>query len=322
MVKFFLAALVSAMFSLPVFAQDSTDPKAVPNVQNPKTEVQKNIPGNGDDVDEIITNKKMRAESGSKSKWSIGSQLIYYGGTINSPFAASRPNLAGGAGNTAVTNIGGYLGVAYKITTTDRLSLNFGIRWITPFQKNLPSDYLGKRADIFDPQVLYNKMYKWWGVQSVLGVGPQLYTRSDQTAYGYQGGATLYQNNVCELGHSGLSLGLYMQADYNIFDKSDPKSLAHGADWDVDVSPFLEYVINDTLNIRTVFNWALWEHDRNASTALTLYKNQNVQSIGVGISVTRDIFLYPNIQFQPKDITHVFSANDTNVGIQANINVF
>jgi hypothetical protein len=38
----------------------------------------------------------------------------------------------------------------------------------------------------------------------------------------------------------------------------------------------------------------------------------------VGYSVTRDIFLYPNIQFLPNQV----ASDMTNVGIQATINVF
>ena len=50
------------------------------------------------DVDEVITNKKMRAESGSKSKWSIGTSLNYSGSTVKAPLKPSRPNIAAGAG--------------------------------------------------------------------------------------------------------------------------------------------------------------------------------------------------------------------------------
>jgi hypothetical protein len=46
--------------------------------------------------------------------------------------------------------------------------------------------------------------------------------------------------------------------------------------------------------------------------------DQIYQSVGVGVSVTRDIFLYPNIQFLPNQIM----ASETNVGLTATVNVF
>jgi len=54
------------------------------------------------------------------------------------------------------------------------------------------------------------------------------------------------------------------------------------------------------------------------SAANTWEKLKVYQSVGLGISVTRDIFLYPNIQFIPSDIR----SDRTNIAMSASINIF
>ena len=96
------------------------------------------------------------------------------------------------------------------------------------------------------------------------------------------------------------------------FDKTD-KSL--GANY-LQIYPVAEYIINDKLNLRTVLGYQ-WEQLR--STRYTNYHKLAVfQSVGLGISVTRNIFLYPNIQFLPSDIR----TDLTNIGLSAYINAF
>ena len=44
-----------------------------------------------EDIDNEITNARMRAESGSKSKHSISASLGYNGGSLNDAFSKTRP---------------------------------------------------------------------------------------------------------------------------------------------------------------------------------------------------------------------------------------
>jgi hypothetical protein len=68
------------------------------------------------------------------------------------------------------------------------------------------------------------------------------------------------------------------------------------------------------LNFRTVAN--VWTYEMYPVEGLV--HDAYTESVGIGCSVTRDIFLYPNIQFTPGNI----SANLTNVGLTATINLF
>jgi hypothetical protein len=82
--------------------------------------------------------------------------------------------------------------------------------------------------------------------------------------------------------------------------------------------PELEYQITDKINFRTLLGLWSYEHIRSASGPNTYFHDKIYQSVGLGFSITRDIFLYPNIQFLPDDI----KSRLTNVGLTATINVF
>ena len=71
-------------------------------------------------------------------------------------------------------------------------------------------------------------------------------------------------------------------------------------------------------NLRTISGLWVYDHLRSERDNFTFAKNKIYQSVGLGISVTRDIYLYPNVQFLPEDIR----SDLTNVALSANINVF
>jgi len=76
-------------------------------------------------------------------------------------------------------------------------------------------------------------------------------------------------------------------------------------------------VINDTFNLRTILRPYWYQNSRGQSFSKWTRLDMT-QSVGLGISMTRNIFLYPNIQFAPDNIR----ADRTNIGLSANINIF
>ena len=278
---------------------------------------QKNVVP-GDDIDETITNKKMRAETGSKSKYSFSSQLNYIGGSIDKPFAADRPNIAGMTGTTDAALLGGQLSGKYNISSSKSLLAGVGVRWISPLQgSSVPSGYTGKKVDADNPYLIYQYLYKWAGVQSAMQISPTFYTDSNLVNDGYVTTLAISQNNIYEIGHSGLSLGLYLLAQTGYYNKNTPQAEANQSDFTINVDPFIEYQLTDKANIRTVTNLWNYEHARNLA-ANTYIFDKVYQSVGLGYALTRDIFLYPNIQFLPDDIR----ADRTNLALNTIINLF
>lgn len=286
------------------------------------------VPGAAE-VDQMITNNELRALSGSTSRFSIASQFNYNGGTIESPLSQDRPDISAASATTTKSDLDGAISVKYNLNPRNALMAGFGIRWIAPTVPGGPSNYKGTVFDAMNPYVQYQYIYKWLGVQSVLQVEGMQWTQADQTAVGYAQQINIDQENMYEIGKTGLSVGASTWVQYQFFNKSGSYGTPGSADYVADVTtlqsqysfgftPELEYQLNARFNLRTVVSIATFEHYVADPNALSFDQDTIYESVGVGISVTRDIFLYPNIQFLPGQL----EASLTNVGLGATINLF
>jgi hypothetical protein len=284
------------------------------------------IPG-ADQIDQLITNNNLRAYSGSTSRWSVASTFNYNGGTLSSPLEEDRPNIAQSSATTKKADLDGNISAKYNLNVKNSLMAGVGIRWIAPLAKGSPKDYDGTRFDVQNPYVQYQYLYNW-GIQSVLQIQLMQWTQTDSTALGYQTQFNVDQENMYEIGKTGVSLGASVWAQYTTFNKSgsylnpsSPEFVADlrsvQSDWQLGFNPLLEYQFTEKLNLRWLVNLWVFEHycDRPAST---FFQDGVYHSVGIGWAVTRDVFLFPSIQFLPEHL----AANLTNVGVQATVNLF
>lgn len=287
-----------------------------------KVEVKKEI--KKDQVDQLITNRKLRAETGSKSKYSVSTAFAYNGGTINDPGSKVRPNITAGANVPTFSALSGSISGKYRLNVKDSLKAGFGLRVYQPFHESPDKSSIEtkngpvQRANIDNPYAAYTHIDRIAGLQSVSTVTATALTTDYSRKRGYLGSVDFSQIFLKDLGTSGASVGILLGTGFSVFDKFDDFALSESSDYFVGAYPFFEYVINDTFNFRTISGVWVYEHMRNESRALSFSKNTIYQSVGLGISVTRDIYLYPNIQFIPEDI----SGDRTNVAISANVNLF
>jgi hypothetical protein len=268
----------------------------------------------GSDADDVITNRRLRAETGSKNKYSFSASLAYDGGTVKNPFAEVRPNITSSAGQQIDPSLGGSVSMRYRVSPTSNISASTGVGVDKPFHADKTKSF-GQRSYVIDPSVDFTTIYKTGAVQNVTTVAATLYTTAHHRKNGYRTAFDLSQTFVYDFGGSKFSVGTSLSATYNVFDKSDAALRPEQVDIRVGAYPFVEYVINDTLNFRTLVGF-MFDHGRGAAfgdwTPNTIY-----QSAGLGISVTRDIYLYPNVQFTPEDAR----LDNTNVGLSAIINL-
>jgi hypothetical protein len=287
-----------------------------------------------DEADQIITNRRFRASTGSLSKWSFNSSWNYNAGSIERPFDATRPNITAASDVALLQNLSGDVGINYRFSQKDRLSLRTGLQMAAPFHSTVDTnDPVVKEEfennqgelDIQNPSVSFSRIFKVLGVQNVLSAGAGIYTQGALTDRGYQYFASTSLNTLYDFGKTGASAGLLLTYDRNIFNKDTTLnsrgtevSLLEGqAEQVFGVYPQAEYEINDTFNIRTILRAWVYE-DRRSRKFGDFIQRELTQSVGLGISVTRDIFLYPNVQFAPDNLR----ADKTNIGLSANINLF
>lgn len=316
-----VSILAFAMGSQPGLAQS----------ENSKTKMslpKQEISSEEDIADQLITNKKLRTESGSKSRYSIAVEFEYNGGSILRPLDKSRPNIKEAAELSAYTGVEAYVSGKWNMNATDSLWLGVGMRAVTPFNSEVPTG-AGKRFNAANPSMLYQKIARLGQAQSISNIVGTVDTEKDIRATGTLGNIQFLEDLAYDFGGSRYSVGSEMMLIYRFFDRStssfcvvnDSEMGACGdyqSDYSVGLSPFFEYEISDNFSFRT--EWGLWvyDHSRPENRVLTMSRNAVYQSVGLGISMMRDFYLFPNVQFIPSDIR----ADKTNVALTTFFNLF
>jgi hypothetical protein len=276
------------------------------------------------DIDQEILNARLRAESGSKSKFSMSVKGAYTGGSVESAFGQKRPLLSSDPGNQDFTSLDIGLNARYRSTKNDSFTLGTAFGFVTPFQGRVNKEK--DAINVNDPNIGYNRVGKVFGLQTVGTVSYAYGTsipsrRIDET---HQGGLSY---NVMKDFGNGLTAGASLATGYNFYaskagENANARSTSYGNDRRTEFSlglfPQAEYAITDKLAARTVFGYFNWRHLYGDQNRFRMLQTYVYQSIGVGWSITRDIYLYPNIQFVPDNIRSDF----TNVALSTTINVF
>lgn len=324
-----------SLFSQWLLAQSSSVNISVPN-STPAPESTnsssmsiapaKKAPGE-DKADQLITNRNMRSLNGSLSTWSFASTWNYQGGDINAPIGSSRPNVTGSKDVALVQNLSANIGVSYRLTETDRLTLGLGLQMASPFSRD-PDDKFsesGRREfnrtqgdmDASNPQLVYRRVMKPLGVQSILTATSTYFTQDALVDRGFESKNEITLNSLYDFGGSRFSAGVVFQGAIFTHNKDDANLQAVQAKHEFYALPITEFEINDFMNWRAVYRYYWYQQNRDQRSSEWTTLDPTI-STGIGFSVTRDIFLYPNIQFNPEDVR----ADRTNIGMSANINLF
>ncbi len=321
MSKFTAFLLVTAMtLTFSSFAQTETKTTEKKDEKTPATTTPTKAAV--DEADQVITNRLLRASSGSLSRWSGNYSLNYLGGSVQKPLAAQRPNIVSGADALTLQYATANVGLRYRFSTLNSVTLATGMFMSTPFNRTIKTKDADLKSEfdktkqvltVNDPNLIFTNLANIYGFQIVNTFIPTLITNSQQRHQGYRASYDLSSTIMKVVGKSDLTLGAAFEWTGYSFDKPN-KDLATNV-WQV--YPIAEYIINETFNLRTLWGWQVYQQTRNMKW--TDYEKRTVyQSLGLGISLTRDVFLYPNIQFIPSDIR----GDRTNIGISAYINTF
>lgn len=282
------------------------------------------------DIDNEITNARLRSTLGSKSKWSFKSSLSYQGSSIEKPFDTTKLSIHGAQFGESMTYLGGNVGVNYRLSAAESLTFGTGVMINAPLEGDIFQDFTdprkatGEKMDRFEvssPYLSYSNAYNFKGIQMITSLGYTHYTTKDAISesegQNMIGNINIDQTILAGVLVDGLEVGASFYADYNIF-KGNSYNTAVGQRYQymIAIYPFLEYAFNDTFSFRTVFGYFQFYNMDGASKELD--QADPYQSMGIGISITRDIYLYPNIQFNPQEIR----SELTNVGLTMNLNLF
>ena len=270
------------------------------------------------DIDEEITNARMRAASGSRSKISMSASLGYDGGSIKDPLSAERPNLSGDPEVLVASEFGGSISARYRANKNDSFTFGAGVSYLQPLQDG------DKYADanefnVSNPSLGYSRVYKIGSFQTISGAS---YTHG--TAEGWKRAEL---NSIVGVSHTmmhafkGTGFSAGFAVSFSVFNNGDIAGLDQSDDtrnrFSLGLFPMAEYQISDTLVARTVFGYFNFRNRRNLGST-DFRRNYEYQSVGIGIVASRDIWIYPNVQFIPDNL----SVDNTNVAVSATMNLF
>ena len=258
-----------------------------------------------EDIDDEITNAKLRAATGAKSLFSFQSLFVYGGGSIQEPFSKDRLKLTAGTIEPQPSKISGAISGKYRLTDHDNINVGFGVGWLTPM-------YQGQRGQAEDPYIAYGRVFKALGLQNVLNVALTYYTTDYQKAIEDQYQTDIDYTVLWAVPKTKWQLGLFGAWTREMYKAGRTSDQLQD---ELALDPFVEYEFNNTFSFRTVYRFITYYNTTGRPDLFT--RDTQTQSLGLGIAVTRDLYLYPNIQWVWADIR----GDKTNVGIQANINL-
>jgi hypothetical protein len=291
--------VILAAFGLQAEEQSTSKVKA--SDLGVKTEAQK-------DIDDEITNARLRATTGSKSKISIQTDMAYTGGSINKPIDKMRPELSPGSISEDYTKLSGSISGKYRINDNDSVNIGSGVGLLTP-------GFEGQRGQIENPYISYGKVFKSSGLQNVFSFSVTNYTSEASIKKNRTFELSVAHTILANLSDSKWQAGIVGAMDYEMYSSYD-ESNQGALHTDIALFPFAEYAFTDKYSFRTVYRGMTFYTVRDASDT---YKwDEATQSMGFGMALTRDIYLYPNVQWVWRDI----KADKTNVALSANINFF
>ncbi len=295
-----LAALLVLLTAGMVHAED-----AISDSSSSTTQLPKELKTERKDIDEEITNKKLRAVTGSKALISLQSEITYNGGSIKEPFSSVRPKLTPGQVGTDDSKLYGKIAGKYRMTDHDNLSLGVGVGWTKPLRE-------GQNRQVENPYLDYARVFKTGPLQNVLEATGTYYTADKSVNRDKLGQEAAFTWNVLyTVANTKLQLGVYTSYTRDFYTDS---SVDGGLD-QIGVDPYAEYALSDRFTLRTVYNGGNYNNTVQNKAAFT--RDAQYQSLGLGVAITRDIYLYPNVQWVWEDVR----AERTNVALTANINL-
>lgn len=261
------------------------------------------------DIDDEIKNSRLRASTGSKSRLSIQTDFSYSGGSVYKPFGPTRPKLSPGPIFERNTKLTGNISAKYRFNENNHVNMGTGIGVTTP-------GFSSSEWQIENPYFSFSNLFGLSSSQHVLSVSALKYTPKElvedlnidyELSFYYT-----YLHNFGDSGWQGGLVFLFSHQIYREFSELNSEETLNTAG----LYPFTEYEFNSVYSFRTVYRGVSFFSNRKDFN--NYIWDEATQSLGVGITINRDMYLYPNLQWVWRDIR----LDKTNLSLVANINFF
>ena len=245
--------------------------------------------------DHEITDAKLRADSGSLSRYSLKASLGYQGAAVGEMNSPNLPNVDNSPG-TYKTSLRGTMAGRYRLDPHSALNFGTGISALTPMQGV-------ERTDVSNPFLSYDRTARIGDFQSRNSLGFSLITNPDYTKLGETNSIGYDTSWVYNLGTSRYSVGLDVGLNYFIFDRRyEPSDHPRTQRYTMGLFPQLKYNVSDRLDISTSVAVMLF-NPRVKQDQTTLWNKSVGERIGFGYAFTRDIYFAPYLSLYPEELS-------------------
>lgn len=311
------AVLFSALIGLSVsaFAQTTTMtlPTSTPadNATQTSTLKTDSVINKKFEDDKEITDAKMKADSGSLSRYSVKFSLGYYGPPIGDLSNEMQPNPDGSVG-TYETALSGSIGARYRIDQKSTISVGTGISAVTPLQGV-------KRYDTKNPFLSYDRNGRLFEMQMRNSYGVTYVTNPAYRDIGEYSGLNYDNSLLYNIGTSRVAVGVDTSLSYYFFERGpnmkSKKEKAAGR-YSLAFFPQIKYNFSDKFSTYT--SLAMNFSNPRGEEDLSILLNKTLsQRVGFGYAFTRDVYFAPYFNFYPKS----FTADSTTVNFSTTFSI-
>lgn len=247
--------------------------------------------------DKDITDSKLKADSGSRSQYSLKFSLSYFGPPVGDFSKQNQPNPDGSLGPSE-TSLGGSISGRYRFDSKSAISLGTGVSVLTPFHG-------AKRTDVKTPFISYDRNFRWSDLQARNSYGVSVTTIPEYRNVGQYGTLSYDNSLVYNLGTSGFAAGVDTSFSYFLYEREYIDKDGKASRYHLSFYPQVKYNFSDKMNVYTSVAMSFWNPRFREQTDLL---NKKISGrLGMGVAVTRDIYFAPYLNFYPENLT----ANST-----------
>lgn len=305
----YLAFVLSLVTLTTALAQtsESSSSIAAPSAATSTLPMPRGLSNKKFDDDKEITDARIRAMSGSVSRYSAKFDLNYAGPPLNDFSAKLQPNPDDKV-NPKKTNIGGSIGTRYRLDKKSAIGLNVGIRALYPA-------YGIHEFETKDPNLNYDYTTRVGDIQMRNSIGFSYITNPDILQVGETSSMQLMQSLAYEIDNTRLFATIDTMFMYGFYDRGyvasppgfkRPKKVptrligdGNAQRYMIAVMPGMKFRYSDALSFFTSVGVSEW-NPRSQDSSLVLWHNTIMQHIGLGWAVQRDIYLSPAIDIYPQ----------------------
>lgn len=236
-----------------------------------------------------ITDARLKAEEGSRSKYSMKFSLSYMGPPVGEPLAKEQPNPDNNPGNYD-TSLGGSISMRYRFNPKSALSAGTGVSALTPFHGV-------KRFDVKTPYVSYDRSGRIGDVQVRNSYGVSVTTVPNYRDIGQVGGLSYDNSLVYNIGASGFAVGLDTAANYFVFNREYVKKTDGKASrYHLGFYPNAKYNFTDKFSVNTSIA-IMYANLRSVESRWDVINKTRSGRLGLGYAFSKDVYFSPYLNY-------------------------